>query len=390
MIREAAATPLLVPSAGVAHDHPTLLRLAVLVLAAGVVGTADEPADAPKVPVSRPLAREVTDQQQYTGRTEAATVDLRARVSGYLLKAPFEEGGEVKQGDLLFEIDPRPYQAELDRAKAQLVLGEARLQRTDAEVKRARALLDRKVLSQEDYDKALGERREAEAGVAIARAGLEAARLTLEFTKVTAPLSGRIGRRLVTPGNLVRADETLLATIATQDPMFVYFDIDERTWLRLRRAVQAGTIKPLAGSDLPVRLGLADEDGFPREGRLTFADVRADPNTGTVRLRATVANKDGLLVPGLFVRVRLPVGAPHKALLVPQEAVGSDQGRAFVWVVGEKDSLQQKKVELGARHGGLRAVTRGLDEEDRVVLGGLKGLRAGMIVQPQKATIPEP
>jgi RND family efflux transporter MFP subunit len=367
------------------------LSCSILVLAAGAVCTADESADAPKVPVSRPLARQVTDHQDYTGRTEAAAaVDLRARVSGYLLKAPFEEGGEVKQGDLLFEIDPRPYQAELDKAKAQLVLSEARLKRLDAEVKRAKALLDSKVLSQEDYDKTLGERAEGEAGVAVARAGLEAARLTLDFTRVTAPLAGRIGRQFITPGNLVKADETLLATIVTQDPLFVYFDIDERTWLRLRRAVQAGTIKPLVGSELPVRLGLADEDGFPHEGRLTFADVRVDPKTGTMRLRATVANKGGLLVPGLFVRVRLPVGAPHKALLVPQEAIGSDQGQAFVFVVGEKDRLEQRKVELGARHGGLREVIKGLEEEDRVVVGSLKGLRAGMAVQPQQVTIPEP
>jgi RND family efflux transporter MFP subunit len=367
------------------------LSCSVLLLAAGAARTADEPAEAPKVPVSRPLARQVTDHQDYTGRTDAAaTVDLRARASGYLLKAPFVEGGEVRQGDLLFEIDPRPYQAELDRAKAQLVQSEAHLKRVDAEVKRTKTLLDSKVLSMEEYDKVLGERAEVEAGVAVARAGLEAARLTLDFTKVTAPLSGRIGRRLVSPGNLIKADETLLATLVTQDPMFVYFDIDERTWLRLRRAVQAGTIKPLVGSDLAVRLGLADEDGFPHEGRLTFADVRVDPTTGTMRLRATVANKGGLLVPGLFVRVRLPVGAPHQALLVPQEAVGSDQGQAFVWVVAEKDRIEQRKVELGARHGGSQAVTKGLEKEDRVVLGGLKGLRAGMAVQPQQATIPEP
>jgi RND family efflux transporter MFP subunit len=200
------------------------LSCSVLVLAAAAVVTADEPADAPKVPVSRPSARQVTDHQDYTGRTEAAAaVDLRARVSGYLVKAPFEEGGEVKQGDLLFEIDPRPYQAELDKAKAQLVLSEARLQRLDAEVKRAKALLDSKVLSQEDYDKSLSERAEGEAGVAVARAGIEAARLTLDFTRVTAPLSGRIGRRFVTPGNLVKADETLLATIVTQDPTVALF-----------------------------------------------------------------------------------------------------------------------------------------------------------------------
>ncbi len=211
----------------------------------------------PEVAVARPAAREVTDHEDFTGRAEAPVrVELRARVSGYLLRAPFQEGADVKQGDVLFEIDPRPYRAELDRAEAAVGLAEAHLKLAAANLKRAEAGLAARNVSREEYDKVVAERAEAEAGLRAAKAGQEVARLNLDFTRVVAPVSGQVGRRLIDPGNVVKADETNLAVLITRDPVYVYFDIDERTYLRLRRLPAAG--KP--GADkLPVGVGLADE-----------------------------------------------------------------------------------------------------------------------------------
>jgi RND family efflux transporter MFP subunit len=364
-----------------------------LVLACGAAGSGDEPpAKAPEVPVARPLERRVTDHEDYTGRTEAAArVELRARVTGYLDKISFKEGAEVKRGDVLFEIDPRPYKAELDRAEAAVVQAETRLKLAEANYKRMLALAARAAISREEVEKARAERDLAQAEVRAARATLEVARLTLSFTRVVAPLDGRIGRRLVDPGNLVKADETVLATIVSSNPMYVYFQVDERTVLRLRRAQVAGKLK--AGpAGLPVMMALADEKGFPHRGTVNFADTHIDPNTGTLRLRAVLANADGLLLPGLFVRVRLPVAEPYRALLVPERAVmlGAKKGeRPFVYVVNDKNELVERQVELGARYDGLRAVKGGLKATDWVVIGGLEGLRPGTVVRPRKAPMPE-
>jgi RND family efflux transporter MFP subunit len=350
-----------------------------------LVVAADEPKAPPEAPVVSPVVREVTDYSDFGGRTEAAaTVEVRARVSGYLEKAPFREGGEVKQGDLLFEIDPRPYQAELKRAEANVALSEAHLQRLDAEVKRAKELLGKGAMGQDDYAKIVGDRSEAEAAVVVAKASCDAARLTLAFTKVTAPLSGRIGRQLIDPGNLVRSDETLLATIVSQSPMHVYFDIDERTYLQLasRELRRAGKTKAGSDWDLPVMMGLADEEGFPHRGKITFVNNRVDPNKGTLTLRAVLPNENQLLVPGLFARVRLMTSEPHKALLVPEEAVATENGQSFVLVVGEKNVLERRKVRLGSRQGDLRVVEEGLLDSDRLV-SKPKGLRPGMAVKPQ-------
>jgi RND family efflux transporter MFP subunit len=251
-------------------------------------------------------AGEVADHADFTGRTEAAvTVEVRARVTGYLVKVAFKDGAEVKQGDLLFEIDPRPYQAELDRANAALAAAEAHLKRADTELKRAKALIERSAMSKEDYDKVVGDVDEARAQVAVARASREVANLNLDFTKVTAPVSGRVGRRLVDSGNVVRADGTMLTTIVGKDPMYVYFDVDERTYLDLRRALRDGKVKAAKLEDLPVAVQLANEEGFPHQGKLDFVDNRADPTKGTIRMRAVLPNADGLLVPGLFAQVRL-------------------------------------------------------------------------------------
>jgi RND family efflux transporter MFP subunit len=312
-------------------------------------------------------------------------VDVRARVTGYLLKVAFQEGADVKKGDLLFEIDPRPYRAELDRTEAALTQAEARLKVAEANHKRAAALRAQKALTQEDFDKVSAERTEAEALVQLARANRAIARLNLDWSRVVAPISGRIGRRLVDPGNLVKADETSLAVLVRLEPIYVYFHIDERTLLRILRLRE----RPAPGEKVPVSVALTDEKGFPHAGVMDFADNKVDPATGTLRARAVVANKDRLLRPGMFARVRLAVGKPYRALLVPAEAVSAEGEGRYVLVVNDKGVIERRPVTLGQQHEGLRVVTAGLKAEDRIIVGGPPGLRPGKSVRPLLRPFPE-
>jgi RND family efflux transporter MFP subunit len=364
------------------------LSCILLGLASGDLCAAEEPAKALQVPVVRPVAREVVDYEEFTGRVEAASrVDVRPRVTGYLLKASFREGDEVKAGDLLFEIDPRPYKAELDRAEAGLRQTEARVKVAEANMQRLKALAARGAAGPEEVDRAAAERTEAAAAVQAAKASLDVARLNLDFTRVSAPIAGRIGRRLLDPGNLVKADETLLATIVSRDPMYVYFDVDERTFLHLRRAALDARSK---ADKMPVAVGLADEEGYPRRGVADYIDNQVNTETGTIRVRAVLANKDDLLRPGLFVRVRLALGAPYKAILIPAEAVLAEEGVKRVYIVNDKGVIESRAVVLGRTQDGLRIVTRGLTAEDRVVVGRLQRLRPGMTVRPVEGEKPEP
>jgi RND family efflux transporter MFP subunit len=345
---------------------------------------AQEAAKLPQVPVAQPAVREVTDYEVFSGRTEAVSrIDLRCRVSGYLLNAPFREGAEVKKGDLLFEIDPRPYRAEMDRADAALALAEARFKLADANHKRATALQNRGVMSAEDLAKIAAERAEAEAAVRAVRAGCDVARLNMEFTRVAAPISGRIGRRLIDPGNIVKADDTHLAVLVSREPMYVYFDVDERSYLRLRRSLRDGGNKVKAG------IALAEDSGFRRQGTVDFIDNQVDPATGSLRLRAVLANKDELLTPGMFVRIRLALGSPRQALLVPARAIVVEKGERFVLVVNDKNIVEARPLKLGQEYDGLRVVEAGLKAEDRVVTGGLAKLGPGMTVQPRLEKRPE-
>jgi multidrug efflux system membrane fusion protein len=358
---------------------------ALLALAGGPALGADEPLRT--IPVARPLAREVVDYQDFTGRTEPATsVALRARVSGYLVKVLFQDGAEVKRGDVLFEIDPRPYQAELDKARAGLALAGARLRRAEAGGKRAADLTEKTTIGPGELDKIAADREEALAGVQAARATLELARLTLDFTRVSCPIDGRIGRRLLDPGNVVKADETLLAHVVGEDPMYACFEVDQATLLRLRRAVNGGRLQRA----MPVLLGLAGEEGYPHRGTADFPDNQVNPGTGGISLRAAVANPrppggERLLSPGLSVRVRLATGLPHQALLVADRAVGTDRGVKYVFVVSDKGVLEYRRVSTGQLHGdGLREITGGLQADEWVAVGGLKGLRPQMVVRPEK------
>jgi RND family efflux transporter MFP subunit len=344
---------------------------------------------APEVLVSLPVSREVTDYVDFPGRTEAVnSIEVRARVTGYLDKVHFQEGADVKQGDLLFEIDPRTYQAELARADATLAQTQAHLARMEADAQRAAELLPGRRISREEFDRMIGDRKEASAAVGVAKANRDLAQLNLDFTKVCAPLSGRISRRYIDPGNLVKADETALTTIVSLDPIYAYFDADERTTLQLQRLIRQGKIRWSPGTELPVFLGLADEDGFPKQGTINFADNRVDPDTGTWRLRGLFQNADHSLSPGLFVRMRAPIGKSYRATLVSEEALGTDQGQKFVFVVDDKNKVEYRRIKVGRLHDGLRVITEGVSPKERVVVSGLQRVRPGIEVMPKLVDMP--
>ncbi len=371
--------------------------LLALLLCCPAVGCGPAPAQpssappAPEVLVSLPVSREVADYVDFPGRIEAVnSIEVRARVTGYLDKVYFQEGAEVKQGDLLFEIDPRPYKAELARTEGNIVQSEGRLRRMEAEHQRATSLLPKGNISREDFDRIAGDRTEARGALAVAKANRDMAELNVGFTQVRAPLSGRISRRYIDPGNLVKADETPLTTIVSLDPIYAYFDADERTTLRLQRLVRAQKIKWSLKAGVPVTLGLADEEGFPRQGTITFADNRLDPDTGTWRLRGQFANTDFALSPGLFVRLRAPIGEPYPAILVSEQALGTDQGQKFVYVVNDKSQVEYRRVKVGSLHGGLRVITENLKPKEKIVVSGLQRVRPDMEVSPTLVEMPGP
>jgi RND family efflux transporter MFP subunit len=342
----------------------------------------------PPVSVTRPVQREVAEYEEFTGRIEPAlAVDIRPRVSGYLSRVLFQPGA-VKKDDVLFEIDPRPRQAALDRAIAEYRLREAQLQAAALAEKRSRGLLTRGAVTPEDVSRDEAARIEAEAALGVARASRETAKLELEFTRIVAPFDGRIGQPLVHPGNVVRADEALLATLVSADPVYVYFDIDERTVLRLRRQERSGSAPQDGNQGQHVLIGLADEPGFPHQGRIQFAAARIDPATGTLRCRAILPNADGLLTAGMFARLRLAVSPPAPTLMVPERAVGRDQGKPFVLVVTEASVIAHRDVRLGPVLGGWRVVKQGVAPGEWVAIDVARCPMPGTKVQPQQTTVP--
>jgi RND family efflux transporter MFP subunit len=353
---------------------------------------APPPPPPPKVTVSQPVVRDVVEWDEYTGRLEAVeSVEIRARVNGYLQSVHFTDGAIVKKGALLFVIDPRPYQAELNRAKAQLEQVIARFERTQKDFARAQQLVKSRAMSQEEVDTRAADQREAQQAVQAARAAVEAARLNVEFTQVKAPISGRISRHLVTEGNLINggtADSTLLTRIVSLDPLYGYFDVDERAFLKYTRLWRNGTRPGSREVNIPVDLGLADETGFPHQGQLDFIDNRLDPNTGTMTGRAVFPNPDQALISGLFARTRLPGSSQYEALLLPDGAIGSDQTQRFAFVVNDQNTVEYRRVELGPIINGLRVILDGLKPEDRVIVNGVQRVRTGAKVDPQPQAIP--
>jgi multidrug efflux system membrane fusion protein len=355
-------------------------------------------ANIPAVPVSQPVQRQVTEYVDFTGRTDAVeTANIRARVTGYLVKISFREGAEVKQGDLLFEIDPRPYQAQLDQAVSQVELNDASLKLAKTTYERDRSIATSVAggVSRQQLDQDLAAVDEAAARLKAAKASTEVYKLNLEFTKVTSPIDGMVSRYYYTRGNLINQDQTLLTTVVSLDPMYAYFDMDEPTLLRIKRAINNGTIKlPAEGTEVPILMGLQGEDGYPHRGTFNFINNVVNPSTGSVAVRGKFDNArpshgTRLLLPGMFVRIRLPIGEPHPALLVSDKALSSDQGLKYLYVVDADHKVQYRRVKTGAvQDDGLRVIEDGLQPNDWVVVGGLQQLRPRLEIQPDPTPMP--
>jgi RND family efflux transporter MFP subunit len=343
----------------------------------------------PAVSVLQPTRREVTDWDEFTGRfVSTERVELRARVSGYLDSISFADGQVVHRGDMLFRIDPRPFVAAVAEAEARLTGIRSQVTLAQQEYDRARNLLQYRAGSEANLEQRVQALENSRAQVTQAEAALQRARLDLEFTTVRAPLTGRIGRHLVSPGNLVSGGEastaTLLATIVTMDPIDFSFDIDQAAALRYTRLAQRGDRPSSRDFENPVQLALSDEAGFPHQGRVVFVDNEADAGTGTIRLRARFDNPHDIFAPGIFARVRLIASTPYQALLVPDTAVANDQSRRVLYVLGAGDTLEARQVQLGPLHDGLRVIRDGLRGDEEVVVTGMMRVRAGQAVAPQR------
>jgi multidrug efflux system membrane fusion protein len=335
--------------------------------------------------------RDVVEWDEYQGRMDAVDmVEVRARVTGYLQSVNFKDGAEVKQGDLLFVIDPRPYQAELDRTQADLQQAETKFELASNDFVRAQRLLKARAISEEEADSRSKAERTSVAAIESARASVEMAKLNMEYTRVTAPISGRIGRKLITEGNLVNGNQgqsTLLATIVSLDPIYCYFDADERAIIKYQRLAREGKGDNIRGGKMACELALADESGFPHRGLLDFVDNQVDADTGTLRVRGIFANPDRTLQPGFFARVRVPGSAKNPDLLIPDQAVGTDQGQKFVYVVNAQNTVEYKIVDLGGMIDGLRVVRQGLHSNDSVIVNGLMSVRQGAKVIPSPEAV---
>jgi RND family efflux transporter MFP subunit len=340
------------------------------------------------VSVSYPVEQYVTDYADYTARTAAVdSVEVRAHVWGYLDKVNFTEGALVKKGDVLFELDPRPYVALLNQAKGKVRQDEAQLKYDDAEYQRNVQLISSGATSRSELDKITAARGIDIANIAADKAIVASRQLDLEYTKVIAPVSGRVSRYVVTVGNLIQSGDqnggTLLTTVVSVDPMYAYFDVDEYTALRVRQLIREGKSDSPRDGGYPVSLGLANEQGFPHEGTINFVDNQVNPKTGTIRLRGVFSNKKEHLLPGFFARVRVPIGRPHTGLLVSDRALDTDQGQKILYIVNAKNEVISRPVRLGSLHDGLREITDGLKSGERVIVNGLQQVRPGITVEPK-------
>lgn len=375
--------------------------LAGLVVIAGC-GRADikvVPTPPPEVIVSYPLVRTVTEMDEYPGKIDAvATVDVRARVSGYITKINFTDGQTVKAGDILLEIDPRPYQADYDIDMAKIEQVKAQLHLAKIEVARYTELRRKGASTQEDLDIAISKRDQATADLKLSEASARQKKLSLDWTKVEAPIDGRVSRQYVNIGNLVNGvagSATLLTTLVTVDPVYVYMDVDERSIQRyLRQAMERrnrpADVSNIADLEIPVSVALASEDGFPHRGFLDFVDNRTNPQTGTLKVRAKLPNPDRILVPGFFARAQIRSGEPYETILISERAIGSQQSLRYVLVVDDKNIVNVRTVEPGRMIDGLRVIHSGLTAKDRIIVEGLQRARPGEEVKPHEEPMPEP
>jgi RND family efflux transporter MFP subunit len=366
------------------------VALATLVAACGQgqkQGSAPPP---PAVTVAKPVKRTVSDYDEYVGRfTAINSVEVRARVSGYLDGVHFKDGQLVRQGDLLFTIDKRPFQYTLEQMRANLATAKSNLSYAEADLNRGRELVGQKTITEQIFEQRAQAFRNAQAAVNGAQAAVQQAELDLQFTELRAPIDGRIGDRRVSPGNLVTGgtagNTTLLATVVSTDPIYFEFTFDEASFLRYERLSKNGRDVASRGADVKVALKLIDEQDFMHSGYMDFVNNVIDSSTGTIRARAVFDNPNGVFTPGMFGRVRVPASPPYEALLVPDAAIGSEQARKYLLVVGADDKVQQKYVTLGQLTAdGLRVIKTGLLPDDRVVVEGLMHARAGVKVTPQE------
>lgn len=343
----------------------------------------------PEVSVATVLSRPVHQWDEFTGRVAAVeSVELRPRVSGYVQRVAYREGQEVRKGDLLFVVDPRPYKAALDHAVADLERARSEARLAQAQDARAQTLIEAKAISREEFEQRKANTSGTSAAVRAAEAAVAAARLDLQFTQVRSPIDGRAGRALVTEGNLAQADATLLTTVVSQDPVYVYFESDEQSFLRYAELARKGERDDTKN---PVRVGLASETGYPHEGTVDFVDNQVDARTGTIRARAVLRNPDRIFTPGLYARVQLQGRGQFKAMLIDDKAVLTDQDRKYVYVLGPKNEAVRKDVVLGRSIDGLRVVQSGLAPSDQVIVHGVqKVFFPGMPVAPRQIAMGAP
>jgi multidrug efflux system membrane fusion protein len=332
----------------------------------------------PEVQVAEVIHRPLREWQEFSGRLQAVnTVDVRPRVSGYVDRVAFTDGGRVKKGQLLFQIDPRPFQAEVDRLVAERTRSVSDLELATANRARAERLISAHAISREEYERQVAAQASAQGALGSIDASLQEARLNREFTEVRAPIDGHVSRAIITAGNLVTS-ASLMTTLVSDDPVYVYFDADEQTYLRYAKARHDHALANSGASD--VYIGLVDEDGYPHPGQVDFIDNQVDATTGTIRARAALANPDGRYTPGLFARVRLIGGEDHDSVLIEDRAVGTDLSKKFVLTLTKDNHIEYRLVELGPEINGLRVVTQGLAPNELIVVNGLQHVRPGQTV----------
>lgn len=367
----------------------------VMALSLGLAGCGKPPAAQPPPPpivtVSTPLDREVTDWDEYTGHlVSPETANINARISGIIEAAPFKEGALVKKGDVLFIIDDRPFKADLENKQANVVKDEAQVALTKAQLSRSDDLLKKKTISQQEYDSSKAGFDQANAQLTADKAAADTSKLNLDWTRVTAPISGRVSRMYITVGNLVNGgagQATLLTTIVSVDPMYCYVSVPERSFLKYEAYARRTKGENVRDAKIPCFMQLENEKGFPHEGTIDFIDNSVDPGTGTIQLRGVIPNPKGELTPGLFAQMRITGSGPYKTLLVPDLAVGAEQNERYLMVVEKDDTVAVRKVQLGELFGSLRSITEGLKPDERVIVNGLQLVRPGGKVTPKSAPI---
>ena len=365
-----------------------LASVAAVVLAAcgnpEAASQAQAPA-APQVSVAQVVVERITEWDEFTGRLQAPqTVELMPRVSGYVEQVLFAEGALVNAGDVLLTIDAKPFAAEVARLKAELLSAQSAAELAHAEYERAQRLLAQRAISVEVLDNRQARKKQTAATVAAVKAALARAELDLSYTRVSAPISGRVSNALVTAGNYVTAGQTRLTSLVSTDKMYAYFDVDEQTYLKYVRLAQHGKrVDTREAQANPVYLALADDNEFSHIGHIDFVDNRIDAQTGTIRLRASFANSDNQLLPGLYAKLRLAGSASYDGVLIDEKAIGTDLNNKFVLLVNEANQLEYRAVELGEKLDGLRIVSKGLSASDRIVVNGLQRVRPSMQIEPK-------